>query len=111
MSKLLKMDSLPDACLCASDIQALGALKAMQDTDIYLPMVSFDDIEIAEYLGLSTMRQPMYDMGYKATQKVMDRIEGKTKTVSHTVFSPELILRESTKHQKFKASNTKAQNK
>lgn len=106
MSKLLKMDSLPDACLCASDIQALGALKAMQDAEIYLPMISFDDIEIAEYIGLSTMRQPMYDMGYKATQKLIDRIEGKTKTVSHTVFSPELILRESTNHQKFKSSHT-----
>ena len=100
MQKLLEMDKKPDACLCASDIQALGALKALSDTDEWMPMISFDDIEISEYLGLSTMRQPMYDMGYMATQKVLNRIKNKNHTVSHTVFSQELILRSTTDTKK-----------
>lgn len=96
MQKLLEMDKKPDACLCASDIQALGALKALSDAGEWIPMISFDDIEIAEYLGLSTMRQPMYDMGYMATQKIINRIRNKNHTVSHTVFSPDLVLRSTT---------------
>jgi len=102
MKKLLKMDARPDACLCASDIQALGALKALSDAGEWMPMISFDDIEISEYLGLSTMRQPMYDMGYMATQKVINRIKNKNHTVSHTVFSPELVLRSTTEKKQLR---------
>lgn len=93
MNKLIHMAGQPDACFCSSDIQAVGALKAQNDAGVTIPLISFDDIQIAHYLGLSTMKQPMYEMGKLATHKLIERIGEPEKVVSHTVFSPELILR------------------
>jgi len=97
MNKLIQMSNPPDACFCSSDIQAVGALKAQSDSGEYMPLISFDDIQIAHYLGLSTMKQPMYEMGKLATHKLIERISNPEKVVAHTVFSPELILRSSCK--------------
>ncbi len=95
MSKLLTLDNPPDACFCASDIQALGAIKAMKDYDLRIPIIGFDDLEFSEYVGLSTMRQPMYEMGSLAIEKIVERIENKDTDITHTVFSPDLVLRAS----------------
>lgn len=95
MNKLLQLNTPPEACFCASDIQAVGALKAQRDACVSIPLISFDDIQIAHYLGLSTMKQPMFEMGELATHKLIERIANPDKLISHTVFSPELILRSS----------------
>ncbi|MCG8372224.1 MAG: LacI family transcriptional regulator [Balneolales bacterium] len=97
MIKMLSMEEPPEACFCASDIQALGALKAMEDVAKYIPIIGYDDIELAEYIGLSTIRQPMKDMGYFATQNLLERLKNNSKAISQTIYSPELILRSSTK--------------
>lgn len=96
MSKILNMKQAPDACFCASDIQAVGALKAMHDAGKHLPIIGYDDLKLAEYLGLSTIRQPMREMGLFATQNLIDRMNNPKKAVSQTIYSPELILRSST---------------
>lgn len=96
MIKILTMDSAPEACFCASDIQAVGALKAMQDSGKYIPIIGYDDIELAEYMGLSTIRQPMRDMGFFATQNLIDRMNNSDKAISQTIYTPELITRSST---------------
>lgn len=96
MMKVLKQNPVPDACICASDIQAVGALKAMQDRNISIPIIGYDDIELAEYIGLSTIRQPMRDMGYFATQNLLERINNPKKAVSQTIYTPELVKRAST---------------
>lgn len=96
MVKILTMDPMPEACFCASDIQAVGALKAMQDTGKKIPIIGYDDIELAEYMGLSTIRQPMHDMGFFATQNLIDRMNNAEKPVSQTIYSPKLTIRSST---------------
>lgn len=96
MMKMLAMNPAPEACFCASDIQAVGALKAMQDTGSYIPIIGYDDIELAEYMGLSTIRQPMRDMGFFATQTLIDRMNNPEKAISQTIYTPELISRSST---------------
>lgn len=96
MIKILTMEPMPEACFCASDIQAVGALKAMQDTGKQIPIIGYDDIELAEYMGLSTIRQPMRDMGFFATQNLIDRMNNPEKAISQTIYTPELITRAST---------------
>ena len=90
------MEPKPEACFCASDIQAVGALKAMQDTGKSIPIIGYDDIELAEYMGLSTIRQPMRDMGFFATQNLIERMNNPDKAISQTIYTPELIKRAST---------------
>ena len=95
MRKMLNMETPPEACFCASDIQAVGALKAMEDVGKRIPIIGYDDIELSEYIGLSTIRQPMRDMGFFATQNLIDRMNNANKAISQTIYSPELILRKS----------------
>lgn len=96
MIKMLAMEEIPEACFCASDIQAVGALKAMKDVGKRIPIIGYDDIELSEYIGLSTVRQPMRDMGFYATQSLIERLKNKGKAISQTIYSPELIHRSST---------------
>jgi len=96
MKKILEMDPMPDACFCSSDIQAVGALKAMQDAGKRIPIIGYDDIELAEYMGLSTIRQPMREMGFYATQNLIDRMNNPAKAISQTIYTPKLISRNST---------------
>ncbi len=96
MIKMLKMEEVPEACFCASDIQAVGALKAMKDIGKHIPIIGYDDIELSEYIGLSTIRQPMRDMGFYATQNLVERMKNQGKAISQTIYSPELIHRSST---------------
>ncbi|HEY6950881.1 MAG TPA: LacI family DNA-binding transcriptional regulator, partial [Bacteroidota bacterium] len=81
MKQLLELGSdRPTAVLVSSDIQASGALWAIEESGLHCPddiaVVGFDDIELASHLRLTTMRQPMFEMGVLAAQKIEDRIDG-----------------------------------
>jgi len=95
MLKILQLKPLPDACFCTSDIKAVGAQKAMRETGIEIPLISFDNLTMAEYIGLSTVHQPMYTMGLNATKKLINRIHNKGVDPSHEIHQPELIIRSS----------------
>ncbi len=96
MKKILCMNPRPDACFCSSDIKAVGALKAFRETGVQLPLISYDNLSITEYIGLSTVEQPMYHMGCDAISNLIDRIgKNDQKNIRHKVYSPELIIRES----------------
>ncbi len=95
MKKILAINPLPDACVCASDIKAIGALKAMNEQETHIPMISYDNLTIAEYIGLSTVHQPIYEMGEKATESLIKRIENPSLHPSKTIYNPELVIRSS----------------
>jgi LacI family transcriptional regulator len=95
MLKILHLNPLPDAVFCASDIKAIGALKAMKDHNITLPLVSYDNLSISEYIGLTTVHQPMYDMGYHATRHLIERIDNPNASICDYIHDPELIIRSS----------------
>lgn len=97
MIEVLESDHLPEAVFCSSDVKGIGALKAMRERGIELPIICYDNLGITEYLGLSTIAQPMAEMGRLATHNLLERIQDPKRSVSHTVYSPELILRESTR--------------
>ena len=95
MKEVIHTSETVEAVFCNSDIQALGALKAMRDYNKRIPIISFDDLSFSQYLGLSTMRQPMYEMGQMAIRKLTNRLLHPDMEASHTVYSPELIVRNS----------------
>lgn len=102
MVRLLKETPRPDGVFVASDIQALGALRALHDRGIRVPedvaLVGFDDIKFSEYVGLTTLRQPMHEMGRLAVEKLLLRIQEPEHPTSHTVFAPKLIRRDTSRH-------------
>lgn len=105
MNKLLDLENPPEACFCASDIQAVGALKAMQERKVHIPIIGYDDITISNFVGLSTIRQPMHDMGSYATKKLVERMQNNKMKPTQKIFSPELILRSSTQPKVLKKEN------
>lgn len=96
MQKMLALNPIPDACFCSSDIQAVGAIGALREAGINMPIIGYDDIKIAEYLGLSTISQPMYHMGEKAVEHIIRRIENPDGELLQYVFPTELVKRSST---------------
>lgn len=101
MKMLLARDTGLDAVFVASDIQALGALAALREAGLQSPddiaIIGFDDINVSKYVGLTTLQQPMYDMGRLAVEKVLMRMQRPERPTSHTVFSPRLIARMTTR--------------
>jgi len=96
MQKMLALDTVPDACFCSSDIQAVGAMGALREAGESMPIIGYDDIKVAEYLGLSTISQPMYKMGEKAVEQIVQRIENPEQDLLQYVFPTELVKRSST---------------
>lgn len=100
METLLTRGHTPDGVFATSDVQALGVIRAIQDAGLCVPgdirVIGFDDIVVSRYVGLSTMRQPRYEIGSTAIDKLMARINQSSRPVSHTLFSPDLIERQTT---------------
>ena len=101
MQALLRRKPRPDAVFVVSDMQALGALQAAGEAGLRVPediaVIGFDDIVVSKYVGLSTLRQPMYEMGKLAVEKLLLRIQHPDHPTSHTVFAPRLISRQTTR--------------
>jgi LacI family transcriptional regulator len=102
MQQLLARNTGPDkatAVFIASDVQAIGALEMTRASHVRVPedlaIVGFDDIELAQYAELTTMRQPMYEMGQLAMEKLMRRMKDPGAPATLTSFLPSLILRRS----------------
>jgi LacI family transcriptional regulator len=87
------------AVFISSDVQAIGALEAAREMGVRVPddlgVVSFDDIELAQFAELTTMRQPMYEMGRLAMDHLLARMKDPRAPVSVTSFLPELVIRSS----------------
>lgn len=97
MEKLLAQNSLPDAVVCASDIQAIGALASMRKHKLRIPTIGYDDIELSKYLGISTMRQPMKEMGTNAVRTVLNKLDNVNgNECIQRMYVPDLVLRDST---------------
>ncbi len=101
MKELIKKSSLRSpitAVFVSSDVQAIGALEAARELGIRIPediaIVSFDDIELARHAQLSTMRQPMHEMGSLALEKLRGRMKTPSIPPTLTTFLPELIIRQ-----------------
>jgi len=96
---LSRSRKLPTAIFVSSDIQAIGVIEALNENGIKVPgdvsIIGFDDIELAKDFGLTTVRQPMYEMGVIAVEKLFERINNKKTKPEHVKFTPELVIRNS----------------
>jgi DNA-binding LacI/PurR family transcriptional regulator len=101
MKRLLKLRRRPTAVFCYDDLTALGALDAARSAGVPVPedlsVTGFDDLFVASYSAppLTTIRQPMKDMGRRAAEILLGLLRGELAEKSVT-FSGELIVREST---------------
>lgn len=90
------------ALVSFNDIAAIGAIRGFRDHNLRVPedvsVVGFDDIQVAAYHNpsLTTIRQPLHNMGTTAAQVLLERLRGKKQYPDQIPVLPELIIREST---------------
>ena len=74
-TELLTLDEPPTAIFAASDTQALGVLEAAGFEGFSVPddlsVVGFDDVEVAPYVGLTTVHQPLAESGRRAVERLV----------------------------------------
>ncbi|MET7900557.1 LacI family DNA-binding transcriptional regulator [Streptomyces sp. NPDC005355] len=90
------------ALVCASDMMALGAIRAARRAGLQVPgdvsVVGFDDSPLIAFTDppLTTIRQPVQVMGQTAVRTVLDEIGGTPAPRTEFIFMPELVVRGST---------------
>jgi LacI family transcriptional regulator len=106
--KLLAAGEDFTALFAFNDISAIGAIRALREAGRRVPedvsVVGFDDIQSAAFQnpGLTTVRQPLREMGVIAAETLLRRINAAAKTPYPKAITvePELIVRESTARAK-----------
>ncbi|MGI6175529.1 MAG: LacI family DNA-binding transcriptional regulator [Christensenellales bacterium] len=101
--RLLKLNPRPTAIVAANDILAIACIKAARINNLRVPediaVAGYDGIQISSLYepGVTTLQQPVAQMGRMAVDLIMERI-GKPKTKARLVlFNGELKIRQSTK--------------
>ncbi|GAA4349373.1 LacI family DNA-binding transcriptional regulator [Microbacterium rhizosphaerae] len=90
------------AIVCASDVLALGAVRAARRTGRSVPadvsVVGFDDSFLMSCTEppLTTVRQPIESMGRTAIELLLAQISGSAEAGDELLFEPELVLRSTT---------------
>lgn len=110
--KLLERNEPFTALFTFNDISAIGAIQALRESGKRVPedvsVVGFDDIQSAAFQnpGLTTVRQPLRQMGMVAAETLVRRITtfGKAEYPREIVLQPELVVRQSTACQSLKSS-------
>lgn len=89
---------LPDAMFALNDPMAMGVMESMRERGLGVPddmaLVGFDDVQAARYLGLTTVRSPMREMGRVASEAAINLVTG-GRTQLEQVLATELVVRRS----------------
>lgn len=98
----LPQNRRPTAVVAFSDLIAIGVMNAAADAGLAigpdLAVVGFDDAPVAGYLRppLTSLRQPITDVGERAVQMLIDLVHGETPSSCQVLLKPILIVRDST---------------
>ena len=107
VAMVLASKQQPTAVFCANDLLALGFMRGLAKQGICIPqdmaVVGYDDVDFANVLSppLTTIRQPKYELGYKAAQLLLEETQNPDHhTHQQIIFQPELLVRESSLFQR-----------
>jgi LacI family transcriptional regulator len=100
--RLLDLDDPPTAIFAFNDNIAIGAMQAARARGLSVPedlsVVGFDDVEHATIVtpALTTVRQPLAEMGRTAVSLLNRLLEGQRFETLHTELATRLVVRDST---------------
>ncbi len=103
MMRLLALEPPPEAVFAANDQMAVDAVMAIRERGLNVPddvaVVGFDDVPMASYVTppLTTVRQPTYELGFRAATAVLNLALGAQEGGAPTrvVLPTELVIRRS----------------
>ncbi len=104
--ELLTCQPQIDAIMTATDHLAVGVIKYLRKKRLRVPedvsVIGFDDIDLCEIVqpALTTIRQPIREMGYTAAKMLLKMIRGEEEPGRKVIYQGKLVLRESTLPEK-----------
>jgi len=99
--ELLSADEMPTAVFIASDMVAMGAMRALQEEGISVPrdlaIVGFDDITAARFItpALTTVHVPTFGLGWSVAELLIQIVEQRAPEETQVQLDTRLIVRES----------------
>lgn len=104
MGTMLTRQALPTAVFVANDTAAIGALEALDAAGVHVPgdmsVVGYDNLPISglHRIALTTVDQPTGQMGRKAVELLIERLDGERRDgrPRHLVVPPRLVVRNTT---------------
>lgn len=97
---LLSRPDRPTAIFCATDLQALGVVNQARQLGLRVPedlaVLGFDDLDLAGYFGLSTIRQALDESGLLAVEILLARINDPERPVRHVRLPLRIVERQTT---------------
>jgi DNA-binding LacI/PurR family transcriptional regulator len=98
--RLLTLPDRPTAIFASSDTLAIGVLEAAQENGLDVPhdlsVIGYDDIEIAEYLQLTTIRQSLFESGAEGVRLLLEEIDSFPQQPQQILLPTELVRRGTT---------------
>lgn len=100
INELLDLEAAPTAIVASADSHAMVVAEGARSRGVRVPeelsVIGFDDLDIAGHLGLSTVRQPLYESGARGAQMLLDMLESESRSPRHVELSLALVARGST---------------
>jgi LacI family transcriptional regulator len=99
---LLDLENPPTAIFASNDAMAMGAIDAVRGRDLHIPenisIIGFDDVPQSALVRptLTTVRQPLEEMGRIATQMLLERLKNPEQEIQRIELPTQLIIRDST---------------
>jgi LacI family transcriptional regulator len=97
---LLDLDNPPEAVFAASDLQAIGVLKAARQRGMRIPqdvaVIGFDNLDMADFMELTTIDQELGGSGRLAAELLMSRIADPSRPIQHTRLPLTIVERSTT---------------
>ena len=91
----------PTAVFAASDMMAIGAMKAIKEAGLCIPqdvaVIGFDDLPVASIVepALTTVRQPIDQLGATAADVLLNLIGQEVEAPQHVILPTQLVIRAS----------------
>lgn len=101
MQTMLGLEEPPDAVFAANNLMAIGALLAIREAGLEVPtdigVVGWDDQRWSELIqpALTVVAQPVYLIGQRAGNVLLERITGQGQSIETVTFEPHLEVRAS----------------
>ncbi|WP_085522467.1 LacI family DNA-binding transcriptional regulator [Tuberibacillus sp. Marseille-P3662] len=103
LKEMLELDQPPDAVLAGNDLTLIEILKYAKCHSLNIPsdlaVIGIDEVSFASFYtpAITTIAQPTFEMGKKAADLLLDKIQNKQMEDSHCNyrFEPELMIRDS----------------
>lgn len=96
---LMQLDQRPTAMIALSDEMAIGAIQVARDYGMVIPddisIVGFDDHDVSEFIGLTTVRQDVDAQGQEAAGWALEALAGGAGD-HHVVLPTRLVVRRTT---------------